>query len=149
MNNKKNIALILIAVVLVFVGWLIFRNPAPTAETENIYENIVGEWRGVEYPDLVREFKEGGVVTDSFGSEEVANGTWETFTSATAPEEVSSLSLDEEAVYLRMTLTGEERDMIYFEVLSATAEDLELLYLSSATAGVLEFERVVEEVPAE
>lgn len=149
MNNKKNIALILIAVVLILAGWLIFRNPAPTPEAENIYENIVGQWRGVEYDDLVREFKEGGIVTDSFGSEEVANGTWETFTSETAPEGISNFSLDEESVYLRMTLTGEERDMIYFEVLSATAEDLELLYLSSTSGGTLEFERVTEAAPAE
>lgn len=131
-------------VVLALAGWLIFgRGEDFVGMTEKA---ILGQWQSVETEMLVREFKEDGVVTDWYAGEAVMSGTWDLFDASEAPKKLF-VSSDEEAVYLRLTLTGEEKDAIYFSVKSIDADNLELSYVESK--GSLSFTRVGAEVGTE
>ncbi len=124
-------------IVVILGGWLLFRGEEDAAVPAS--EMILGQWQAVEDAQLVREFKEGGIVTDWYGGAEVMTGVWGLFNGKEAPPELF-LTQDEETVYLRMTLTGEERDALYFRVENVDAENLELVYVGPG--GVLEFTRV-------
>jgi hypothetical protein len=135
---NKNKLMIGAAVVLVVLGgWLLFRGEEDAAVP--VSEMILGQWQAVDDAQLVREFKPEGVVTDWYGGAEVMTGVWSIFNGAEAPAELY-LTQDEETVYLRMTLTGEERDALYFRVENVDQENLELVYVGPG--GVLEFTRV-------
>ena len=136
MNNKKLTIGIVVVLILVAGGWLLFRGNDSGSEvsTEDFVENIVGAWRNVEYTGLVREFKERGFLTDRVGND-VIEGRWVMFDGISAPE-IIGMNFDEEGVYLKINLTGEEKSDIYFEVNSVTADVLELRYFDRAGSAM-------------
>jgi hypothetical protein len=142
--NKKQLMIGAAVIVVVLGGWLLFRGEEDAAVPAS--EMILGQWQAVEDAQLVREFKEGGVVTDWYGGAEVMTGVWNLFNGSEAPPALF-LTEDEETVYLRMTLTGQERDALYFRVENVDEENLELVYVGPG--GVLEFTRVGSEAEAE
>lgn len=143
MENKNNIIIAAVVIVLLVLGgWLIFGKSGTDVPTAEYSQSIVGAWRSVEYPQLVREFKADGVLTDTFGTD-VINGTWELFDSGNAPE-VSGMFFDDESVYVWINLTGEERDRMYFQVRSIADNRLDLLQLTGRSSTAIGFTRVEE-----
>jgi hypothetical protein len=143
--NKNKLMIGAAVVVVVLGGWLLFRGGEENRVVP-VSEMILGQWQAVEDAQLVREFKEGGAVTDWYGGAEVMTGVWNLFNGKEAPPALF-VTADEETIYLRMTLTGEERDALYFRVENVDAENLELVYVGPG--GVLEFTRVGSEPEAE
>lgn len=101
-------------------------------------ENILGKWVSVDDAKCVREFKTGFTATDWYENKPVSEGLWIVFTKMTAPE--ISFPLEENTVYLQMTMQGTQDDTLNFKVTKVTPEELELIYMDRG--GVLRFTRV-------
>lgn len=101
-----------------------------------VSESIVGKWQSVTDP-FVREFKTGGIVTDTYDGGEMTQGTWTLFTKEkplTVP-----FPLDANVVYIRLAMSGMTGDL-HFKINKVTPEELELTYMDRG--GVLRFTAV-------
>lgn len=136
----KNIGIIVIVLVLILGGWLMFGKGASTAPVGEYTQNLLGKWQNIEDASLQREFKTGGEVTDYYNNAAVMTGVYELFNSDNVPEGAPGTFDDPEAVYLRLSLTGEDADMLYFIVTDISGANLELTYLDRG--GVLTFNKV-------
>ena len=138
-TNKKKLIIGAAVILVILGGWLILGKDKVEAPVVEFSESIIGSWKSVEYPSLVREFKADGIVSDKFGKAETASGSWQLFDRGTAPS-MPGVPFDEEAAYLRINLTGLETDNIYFEVVSVSETELHLIYLS-ANGDTMKFVR--------
>lgn len=100
-----------------------------------VTESIQGKWQSVDDAKFVREFKAGDKATDWYDNESVSEGLWIAFTKASAPE--VPYPLQDNVVYLQMTMAGTQADTLYFKVNKLTPEELELTYMDRG--GVLRF----------
>ncbi len=130
--------------VLALAGWLIFGRGESMAVP--VGESVMGQWQSEQDIKLIREFKADNVVTDWYDGTEVLTGFWEIFDGGEAPASLL-VNDDEESVYIRMTLTGEDIDSLYFRVVEVTENTLELAYIGPG--GVMTFTRVGAEVEEE
>ena len=95
-------------------------------------ESIVGTWQDISDPKFVREFKSDFTAVDSYDGKVVSSGLWVAFTKMTAPE--ISFPLEENTVYIQMTLTGSQADTLTFKLTKLTPEELELIYTDRGSA---------------
>ncbi|MBI4094175.1 hypothetical protein HY417_04375 [Candidatus Kaiserbacteria bacterium] len=100
-----------------------------------VSESIVGRWRSVEDNKFTREFKGDGTAVDTYEGASVTSGTWKVFTKE-KPLSVS-FPLEENTVYVQMTMQGTQADNLNFKLSKLTPEELELTYMDRG--GVLRF----------
>lgn len=103
-----------------------------------VTESIVGRWQSIEDDKFTREFKGNGTAVDTYEGESVTSGTWKVFTKE-KPLSVS-FPLEENAVYLQMTMQGTQADNLNFKIGKLTPEELELVYMDRG--GVLRFRAI-------
>lgn len=103
-----------------------------------VSESIVGKWKSVDDAKYVRELKADFTASEWYEGKEVSKGLWVAFTKMNAPE--ISFPLEENAVYLQMTMQGTQADTLNFKIAKLTPEELELVYMDRG--GVLRFTRV-------
>lgn len=103
-----------------------------------VSESIVGKWQSTEDAKFVREFKSDFTAQDWYEGKKVSSGLWVAFTKLTAPE--ISFPLEEDAVYVQMTMQGTQADTLNFKLTKLTPEELELIYMDRG--GVLKFRSI-------
>lgn len=100
-----------------------------------VSESIVGKWKSVDDPKFIREFKGSDVVIDWYDGKQVSSGLFVAFEKKNAPE--VAFPLQDDRVYLQLTMTGSQADTLTFSVNKLTPEELELTYMDRG--GVLRF----------
>lgn len=103
-----------------------------------VSESIVGKWQSVDDAKFSREFKADGTAVDMYDSKDATSGTWKVFTKE-KPIEVA-FPLEDDAVYIQMTMQGTQADNLNFKLSKLTPEELELVYMDRG--GVLRFKAV-------
>ena len=104
-----------------------------------VTESIQGKWQSTDDAKFVREFGAAGKVTDYHDGKVVTSGLWVAFEKGINAPEVP-FPLEENSVYIQMTLTGSQADTLNFRLVKLTPEELELVYLDRG--GVLKFKAV-------
>ena len=96
---------------------------------------IVGAWRSTADTKFTREFKNDGMVIDTYeGSVPNSDARWTIFTKQ-IPVNGYSEPLEDGAIYL--TIAAPKSDPLYFKIVKVDAHDLGLLYLDRS--GTLTF----------
>lgn len=103
-----------------------------------VSESIVGKWQSVDDEKFVRELKSDSTAQDWYENKVVTDGLWVAFTKMNAPE--VSFPLEEDAVYLQMTMKGTQADTLTFKLSKLTSDELELIYMDRG--GALRFRAV-------
>lgn len=103
-----------------------------------VTESIVGRWRSIEDDKFTREFKGDGTAVDTYEGASVTNGTWKVFTKE-KPLQVA-FPLEDNAVYIQLTMQGTQADNLNFKLSKLTPEELELTYMDRG--GVLRFKAI-------
>ncbi|MBI4068384.1 hypothetical protein HY413_03175 [Candidatus Kaiserbacteria bacterium] len=103
-----------------------------------VSESIVGRWRSVEDDKFTREFKGDGTAVDTYEGKDVTSGSWRVFTKEN-PLKVA-FPLEENVVYVQMTMQGTQADNLNFKLTKLTPEELELIYMDGG--GVLRFKAI-------
>lgn len=101
--------------------------------------SIIGKWQSIEDGKFAREFKDGGVVVDTYTGSAPISGTFKVFTNDN-PIAGLPFGLDEGVVYLQITQPGTQEEKYNFRVSKVTPEELELVYLDRG--GLLQFRKV-------
>ena len=104
-----------------------------------VTESIQGKWQSTDDAKFVREFRPDDTVKDYYDNEVVSEGLWVAFEKGINAPEVP-FPLDDNAVYIQMTMTGTQADTLNFRVAKLTPEELQLVYLDRG--GVLTFKAV-------
>ena len=104
-----------------------------------VTESIQGKWQSIDDEKFVREFKAGDMVDDWHDGEVVSSGLWVAFEKGINAPEVP-YPLEDNAVYIQMTMTGTQADTLNFKVAKLTPEELELVYMDRG--GVLRFKSI-------
>lgn len=98
---------------------------------------IVGSWQSTDDTKFVREFKNGGVVTDLYDGKETSTDTFYVF-SKVNPAPVS-FPMEDGAVYIQI-VSNTDQSELNFKVDKITQDTLELTYMDRG--GILTFTRV-------
>ncbi len=104
-----------------------------------VSESILGAWQSTQDAKFAREFKAGGVVVDTYVGEAKTEGVWVAFTKENAPKQIA-FPIEDDAVYVHITMKGSQADTLTFKVAKLTPETLELIYMERG--GTLVFSRV-------
>lgn len=102
-------------------------------------ESIVGKWQSTDDAKFVREFKAGNVVEDWYDGKKVSSGLWVAFEKGVDAPEVP-FPLEDNVVYIQMTMTGSQADTLNFKLSKLTPEELQLIYMDRG--GALSFRAV-------
>lgn len=92
-----------------------------------VMESIQGIWQSIDDPKFARQFKDNGVVIDTYEGQADTEGVWNTFTTDTGA--VAPFPLEPGVVYLQLEMGGGQEELLYFKVISLTPEELELAYM--------------------
>jgi hypothetical protein len=118
--------------------------PAPSAYEEATVSDaaatmgkIIGSWRSNDDPAFIRDIRNDGTVVDRYEGSEDSEGLWMVFTKE-IPDTAFTGPIEEGAVYLALTMSEDEK--LYFKIVKADGESLELIYLNRG--GGLSFHRV-------
>lgn len=102
-----------------------------------VSESIVGQWQSADDAKFTREFKTGGAVTDVYEGKTSTTGTWTVFTKEKPV--AASFPLEENATYVRLEMSGTQKETLNFKVSRLTPEELELIYMDRG--GTLKFKK--------
>lgn len=99
--------------------------------------NIIGSWRSDDDAAFTRDIRNDGTVVDRYEGVEDSEGLWMVFTKE-IPDTAFTGIIEEGAVYLSLAMSEDEK--LYFKIVKADGESLELIYLDRG--GALSFHRV-------
>lgn len=154
MSNMHQLLFILAGLVIASgIGYFVgfdhgFKNaPAPAAfgayedatlsDAATTMSNIVGLWQSNEDGKFTREIRNDGTVVDRYEGGEDSDGLWMVFTKD-IPDTAFTGTIEDGAVYLSLAMSEDER--LYFKIVKADRQSLELIYLDRG--GALSFHRV-------
>ena len=106
--------------------------------TAAVSANITGKWRSVDDAKFTREFRSDGTAVDAYEGTDKTSGTWKAFTKE-APLPVP-FPLEDNTVYIQMTMAGTQADTLNFKLAKLTLEELELIYMDRG--GTLRFRSI-------
>lgn len=104
-----------------------------------VAESIQGKWQSTDDAKYVREFQDGGKVVDWYDGKQVSTGTYVVYTQE-RPIGGITIPLQPNKVYVQLTMSGSQREVLNFTVAKLTPEELELVYMERG--GVLRFSAV-------
>lgn len=107
------------------------------SDAATVMSNIIGMWQSDEDPKFTREIRNDGTVVDGYEGEEDSDGLWMVFTKE-IPDTAYAGTIEDGAVYLSLAMSEEEK--LYFKVVEADEDSLELIYLDRG--NTLSFHRV-------
>lgn len=141
----KNITVALLLIFAVGGVWYFYSQTRqvvatpPADAVATTVANITGKWQSTDDSKFVREFNTDDTYTDSYDNEADSSGRWIVFTEKDAPK-AFPYPMDSDAVYLQLTLAGEQTETLNFKVSTLTTDTLQLIYLDRG--GALNFTRV-------
>lgn len=98
-------------------------------------ETMQGRWRSTEDAKFTRAFLEQGNVVDRYSGEVVSTGTYAVFTKNLPPIEPPQFPLEDNAVYVQLTMSGSQSEVLNFKVsLNAEGDQLTLIYMDRGGA---------------
>ena len=113
-------------------------SPTPTISlAADSMSSVVGLWESEEDSKFTREILNDGSVVDRYQDDADSKGRWMVFTKE-IPDTTFNGSLDEGSVYLSLTMS--ETEKLYFRILRADKDSLELSYLDRG--NTLSFTRI-------
>ena len=106
-----------------------------TGTPETVSTQITGRWRSSDDTTLVREFREGGTVIDTYTGGDSLRGSWKVVDDALALP--SSLPHREGSMIIQVSFPEE---VVFLEVIAVSATTLELTY--PGAKNTLHFTRI-------
>lgn len=160
----KNVAIVVLVLVLAGVGYWVFTKEAespvmengtrtetntPSTNTHNttgaeqdmvriISGELVGTYQGNPNTKFTREFKADGTVVDTYEGKVVAEGTWQVYTKE-SPLPVA-FDIAEKASYVQITFAGAQSQTLNFRISEVTPAVLNLVFMERG--GTLSFNRI-------
>lgn len=154
MNNLRTPVIILVAVLIALGAWFVWSNrpapvvtatvtsasttapatqvqaPAPTLDQAAVAQNVVGSWQSTDDPNYSVTITASGKWTDSYKGADASSsvsetGTYELFTSQNPDKDFTGV-LVPGVVYVKVS---EGSSVLYFSVLEASSDNLQLSYL--------------------
>lgn len=107
------------------------------SEAADVMANIVGTWQSNDDAAFIREIRNNGTIVDTYTGEDPSEGLWMVFTKE-IPDTAFVGTIEEGAVYLSLMMSEDER--LYFKVVKADGQSLDLIYLDRGNA--LSFSRI-------
>ncbi len=103
-----------------------------------VSESIVGKWESADDVKFGREFRDGGVVIDTYEGTTATTGQWKVYTKENPLP--TTFPLEGGSVYLQIVMPGSQADTLNFKLAKLTPEELELIYMERG--GVLKFKAI-------
>src|SRR3989344_1390309 len=108
------------------------------SDAAQMMSNIVGMWQSIDDPKFTREIRNDGTAIDSYaGASTTSTGHGMVFTKE-GPDSACTGSMEEGSAYLSLSMNESEK--LYFKIITADADSLDLIYLDRGNA--LSFNRV-------
>lgn len=96
-------------------------------DVDLVAQEIVGKWVSVDDNKFFREFNQSGVAVDLYGGKVTSQGNWKLFRLG-------------DGIQLDISSQADGQEMLSFNIVKITPEELELVYLGRG--GALRFTRV-------
>ena len=105
-----------------------------------VSQSLVGKWQNTQDSKFEREFTSTGIVTDYYDGKAVTTGNWQVFTGIKPVSATLPFTVEKDAIYVQMTDSSNQNNVLHFKISKVTPEDLELVYMERG--GVNAFTRI-------